>query len=329
MGAALKFKHTNIPRQQGEQARLKVVQGPDFGAIYVLTSSHATLGRGDENDAVVSDLKASRRHAEISQGAGGWVFRDLGSANGILHNGKTVRSGSLKSGDTLTFGETTVEFITSESSTLMLVAPPKDPAQVHAELAAFAAQKQKIQALGSVSGGADSGSGPLKDKRVLLIGGLLVLGFILFGTDPPKKTPKSSANNSGESRDLASYLPQADPAFTNKTAEMFFKSGFREYRERNYIRARMQFETVLQMSPDHGLAKMYLDHCNKAIEDVVKFHLERGKKSLASGKLRDAKGQFESVTRLLYRDQMNPNYIEAKEQLAVVYKEIGRGGDGS
>src|SRR4051794_15084288 len=107
MANAQKFRQTNVPRQQGEQARLKTVQGPDYGSTFVITGSKASIGRGEECDIMISDLKASRKHAEFSAVPGGWQVRDLGSANGILHNGKVIRSGTVRSGDTLTLGETT------------------------------------------------------------------------------------------------------------------------------------------------------------------------------------------------------------------------------
>ena len=44
MGAALKFKTTALARQSGELARIKVMRGPDFGSVYVLTGGRATIG---------------------------------------------------------------------------------------------------------------------------------------------------------------------------------------------------------------------------------------------------------------------------------------------
>src|SRR5690242_14810060 len=113
MGSALKFKQNNVPRQQGEQARLKVLQGPDYGSLYVIIGNKASIGRGEENDIVISDLKASRRHAEVTLGQKGWVINDLGSSNGILYGGKATRTTPLRNSDAFTLGETTLEFVVS------------------------------------------------------------------------------------------------------------------------------------------------------------------------------------------------------------------------
>src|SRR4051812_191240 len=113
MTSVVKFKLSNVPRQQGELARLKILQGPDYGSVYVLTGPRAAVGRGEDCDAMLTDLKASRRHAEFIFVQGlGWKVKDLGSSNGILHNGTNTREAMLKSSDTIGLGETTLEFLT-------------------------------------------------------------------------------------------------------------------------------------------------------------------------------------------------------------------------
>ncbi|OFZ80652.1 MAG: hypothetical protein A3K03_12040 [Bdellovibrionales bacterium RIFOXYD1_FULL_44_7] len=335
MASALKFKHTNVSRQQGEYARLKVVQGPDFGTVFVFIGVKVSVGRGEDNDAVVSDLKASRKHAEFVLTGGWWEVKDAGSANGILHNGRAVKSAVLKAGDSITLGETTFEFLPSDAGTVMLQAPARSISQIQTEQDAFASQQKKIRSIamfgGTVStphasGGAGVGlQGLLKNKKVLLV--LAAVAVALFLFDSPEQKPKKSAGkiaDKGSPRDLASFLPP-DPA-AGKTAEMFFKAGFREYRERNYLRAISQFETVLQMAPSHSLAQRYLNSSKKAIENEVKEHLTRGKRDMDAGKLRAAKGHFEAVQRLLYHDQSNVSFVEAKEQADKVYKLISGGG---
>src|SRR4051794_5635640 len=130
MGSALKFRYTDVPRQTGEVARLKVVQGPDYGSIFVIVGSKATIGRGEENDVVISDLKASRVHAEFFTTSAGWNIKDRKSANGILVNGKAVSEAKIKIGDTVSFGETTFEFVTSDAGTSFLTAPARSMDQI-------------------------------------------------------------------------------------------------------------------------------------------------------------------------------------------------------
>lgn len=331
MAGAVKFKHTQVSRQAGELARLKVVQGPDYGAIYVITAPKVTLGRGEENDVILSDLKASRRHAELVAGPSGWIAQDLGSANGIVHNGKTVRSATVRTGDMLLLGESTLEFMSAEVGTSLLNAPPKSMQQLQSEQSAFEAHKQRVLALARPGGALSQGfnvAGPASggdSRRLLLLGGVLAVGAFLFLGDNQEsgKGAKSSKPKppTEVARDLASYLPDAGNSATEKASKTFFRTGFREYQAGNYLRAKVQFETVLQMSPGDPLAKLYLENCNNAIEDQVKVLLERGRKDAASGKTKTARGHYEAVLRLLHRNQSDASFIEAQEQLKKLQKE--------
>lgn len=324
MGAAVRFKQLSVPRQPGEQGRLKVLQGPDYGTVFVLTGAKMTLGRGEENDIMVSDLKASRRHAEISLGAQGWHVRDLGSANGLLHNGKATRDAKLRTGDTLTFGETTLEFMTAEAGTLMLVAPPRSGAELQAEQAALDAQKKKVRAMGAGMGSSVAGG---KNKTILYVAVAGAAAFLLLSGDPEPKN-KVAKKRGATTEDLSKYLPGAgavDPG-TERTAEQFFKAGFREYLAGNYLRAKTQFETVLQMAPGHTLATLYLENSETSIKEEVKFHIDQGKISMEAGKLKEAKAHYEAVLRILFRDQSNPSVVEARDQLEKVIVKLGRAG---
>lgn len=324
MGAAVRFKHVNVPRQQGEQARLKVVQGPDYGAVYVITGARTTLGRGEENDIMVSDLKASRKHAEFVQTPTGWQVKDIGSANGLLHNGKATRDARVQSGDTLTFGETTLEFITSDAGTMMLVAPPRSGAQLQLERSALEEQKQRVRSFGAGGGEAAGGvQGLLKNKKMLLYAAVAGAALYLLMGDPQPSGPRKSAKKRSDSasEDLRKYLPgnNLDVA-TEHTAEQFFKAGFREFLTGNYLRAKAQFETVLQMAPGHPLATLYLENCENAIKGEIKFHIDQGKTSTEAGKLKEAKAHYEAVLRILFHDQSNEKYVEARDQLEKVNK---------
>ncbi|MCM2276606.1 MAG: FHA domain-containing protein [Oligoflexia bacterium] len=330
MGAALKLKMAAVPRQQGERARLKVVRGPDYGVTYVITGGRATVGRGEENDIVISDLKASRRHAEIAWGASGWEVRDLGSANGILHNGKSIRAGGLGARDTLTIGETTFEFVTSDQPTRMLAAPPKPIEQRRQEDSAYDEQKKRVRALANFGAppGMVSAPGPVKagegGGRRMLVLGVIGIGaaLMLFGEEllVPKKPPPKKKVESSKGSDLGKYLPESEPAGQVKSSDLFFKLGFREYTQGNFLRAKTQFETALQIAPGNAMAALYLRNCEARIKEEVEIHLRTGKKSLDSGKLREARAHFEQTMRLLFRDQTNPHFIEAKEQLEAVRK---------
>ena len=329
----LKFKNTDVARQSGELARVRVIFGTDQGAIHVITVPKATIGRGEDNEILLPDLKASRKHAEFIFDGAQWGLKDLGSANGLLVNGQLTRQTLLRSGDHIQVGESVVEFLNGEASTQMLKAPIKEVQQIQQEHAVLNQHRAHVRSLGTLGGASSTDSSPeasakKKKFKMIAIAVIGIVGLMLFLDDPPKGKKGKKKKDEVKERDLASYMPDAEYEALNKTAAPFMREGLRELRERNFLRARLQFETVLQMAPGHPLATLLLQNSITAIDDEIKRHLERAKKTEDIGKLRESRSHYEAVLRLLYRDQANPHYIEAKENLEKVNKLMKSSGDG-
>lgn len=71
----------------------------------------ATIGRSRSCDVVVHDGNVSRQHAEVRLRGDTWVVTDLGSTNGVLLNGRPIRTEHrLDSGDRIELGTTTLVF---------------------------------------------------------------------------------------------------------------------------------------------------------------------------------------------------------------------------
>ena len=105
--AAAGLRHGQPARRS---VRLVVRRSPSLedGAEFPLNSAPVTVGRGGQNDLVLSgDEFASARHARIeSRGDGVWV-QDLDSTNGTYVNGSRVAGAQrLDPGDVLRVGET-------------------------------------------------------------------------------------------------------------------------------------------------------------------------------------------------------------------------------
>lgn len=75
---------------------LVAVTGPDAGHHWLLPPSPSgeplavTIGRSTGVDCVIDDPMASRRHARLTLSPAGITLEDLGSANGVLWEGRTV-----------------------------------------------------------------------------------------------------------------------------------------------------------------------------------------------------------------------------------------------
>ena len=95
-------------------ATLKMVRGPQVGAVYSLDSDITTIGRNPQCDIFLNDMTVSREHAEIKRHADAFIINDLQSFNGIWINNRTVQEHALRSGDYVQIGK--YDFIYEESA---------------------------------------------------------------------------------------------------------------------------------------------------------------------------------------------------------------------
>jgi len=84
--------------------QLRVRKGVPLGARFPL-NRELVVGRDPACDIVLLDPRVSRRHASISPSGESVRFTDLGSANGVLHNGRPEPGGALRAGDVLKLGD--------------------------------------------------------------------------------------------------------------------------------------------------------------------------------------------------------------------------------
>jgi pSer/pThr/pTyr-binding forkhead associated (FHA) protein len=90
---------------------------------YLLQKSTITVGRSTTSDITVADAKVSRAHARLDCKDAGCTLVDLGSANGVLVNGKRVERTVLSPGDLIALGDSTLRFeVETPTSTAELIA---------------------------------------------------------------------------------------------------------------------------------------------------------------------------------------------------------------
>ena len=70
----------------GAAATLLVTGSPNNGVIIKLTGRPTTLGRRQDNDALIDETTVSRQHSFILDTPGGFVLRDLNTTNGTFIN---------------------------------------------------------------------------------------------------------------------------------------------------------------------------------------------------------------------------------------------------
>ncbi|MAG35532.1 MAG: hypothetical protein CL878_04705 [Dehalococcoidia bacterium] len=100
----------SAPLEQSPPALLTAARG---GESLPLGQDRTLIGRVSTCDMVLHDQSVSRRHAEITREASGYIVRDIESSNGTFVNGRRLRPGeaqTLRDGDTLRLGSSDLQF---------------------------------------------------------------------------------------------------------------------------------------------------------------------------------------------------------------------------
>jgi len=109
-------------RLQKLNINVTVLEGEkvDFGKIFILKKKKIKIGRGEDNDIILHDLKVSKRHCEIDinigeeLGVDEIILTDLFTTNGTYVNGRIVERAILKFGDKIDLGSTILLFSSSD-----------------------------------------------------------------------------------------------------------------------------------------------------------------------------------------------------------------------
>ncbi len=88
------------------------------------------IGRGKDNQLVISDPRSSRHHCRILHTPHGYFLEDLKSRNGTLLNGEKVTRQELREGDCIQIGAMRLHFETPPSGATAPTTPASAPAQV-------------------------------------------------------------------------------------------------------------------------------------------------------------------------------------------------------
>jgi two-component system, NtrC family, sensor kinase len=138
---------------------LTVIQGPDRGRTFRLTTALPQLiGRSSEA-LPCADTTMSRRHAELTPDDGEWFIRDLNSQNGTYVNGvKIAERTRLRVGDQVRTGSTLFVFGRGEEDEDLDLVRVEPSGRIDTS----------IERTLSAGGGGSAGGGPGNDDSVIL-----------------------------------------------------------------------------------------------------------------------------------------------------------------
>jgi pSer/pThr/pTyr-binding forkhead associated (FHA) protein len=89
------------------------VKDPQGARIVIWDTKDVSIGRSPENDIVVEDSDASRRHALLSRIDGEHMLEDLGTFEATKVNGESVRKCALNNRDVIQIANMEITFIES------------------------------------------------------------------------------------------------------------------------------------------------------------------------------------------------------------------------
>lgn len=91
---------------------LTFIGGSQVGRRVLLADDSITLGRSHGSTIMINDPGVSRLHVKIEYDPQSSVYavNDLGSSNGTLVNGKTIKTSVLSEGDKIIIGQTVLRF---------------------------------------------------------------------------------------------------------------------------------------------------------------------------------------------------------------------------
>jgi uncharacterized protein involved in exopolysaccharide biosynthesis len=98
--------------------------------LHVLANDETVVGRGDDADIALDDSSVSSHHARIRREHDGYHIADMGSRNGVLHNGVLVGQRRLRNRDRIQLGETPLIFLEEgQAENTLTIALPRGVTQ--------------------------------------------------------------------------------------------------------------------------------------------------------------------------------------------------------
>ncbi len=307
---------------------LEVIKGPHAGQKFSFDKVSVTIGRGTENQVVLSqDLRVSRVHAEIRNSDGQIFFVNLSQKNYVLVDGTKVEFQQISADCILTIGETEIHFrqktVQPKKNPLVIANPAHNKLKVSPPPPFMSQPMPSSVKFIPPQPAAASGN----RMRFFLIVGIIGLAayFLLFNS--PKKSKKGSSIRGSEviERDLQDSQDRIEilearvnkkNSLTNKRAEENFIKGFRDYQKGQYLRAKEYFRIVLNLNPEHVEARKYYEQATIKHRKLMEFNFIEGLKSKEKKNYRLCKSFLTQVLVLAQGDRTSyEKYEEAEKYL--------------
>ena len=311
MSAVKVYKHFQTPKMPGIYYRLICLTGEKKGVAYFLSDGkRIVLGRSEESDIRIFDLKSSREHAEIVQVGEEWIVTDLGSQNGIIVNDLKIKQHVLQEGDKVIIGKTVFKF-------------SKIKVDGKAAVEEDFLSEQEIN---------EKQEEKQKDKKLsLILGCIIILAVVLLGFDDTgekteefEKVQVSAPDEFENSFDRAIQNKIKENQKTEEKLGRYFHRGLREYREGNYFRAYVEFENARQWNPKDPTANFYLRKTKEKQNEIIASYFSKGSRDKDALNYTAASTAYCTIVRLLIHQAPKDERIaQARENLRIIEEKTG------
>jgi pSer/pThr/pTyr-binding forkhead associated (FHA) protein len=316
--AVKEYKHYEVPKEAGTYHKLVCLTGDNKGIAYFILGKRLVLGRSEQCDITILDLKSSREHAEIIAVDNSFILTDLGSQNGIIVNDLKIKQHALYDVDKVIVGKTVYKF------SKQIVVDSKDQ------------KKRKTRENTKIDKYDEDDLADEKEPQnpkltKILIAVFIIAVVILFGSDSPKeketkekkKLIGANVNEIDGSFQKAIAKRRKDSKANKEKLALYFKRGLREFREGNYFRAINEFENAQQWSPNDPLANFYLRKTREKLEEQIESYFSKAIRDTDAINYLKASTSYCSIIRLLNRYKNDQRYKSAVEGIRSIEKKLG------
>lgn len=302
--------------KMGFKFTLRIRSGPDKGASFQLLPPRVNIGRGPQNDIVLSDPKVSRAAVAFEFSMEKIIVRDVSSRQTLRINGQLFQETSIKDGDTILIGDSEMQFSVEAiplgpipvpqtvgapslrhpsasglppsvpSGSNVLSFPEPGPINYGASKNGLPPPPHFHPSQARTGGGQDSGR--LRFYMIIAILGLGLAWLLNSGSDKKnqekglktveeiEKEIQSSEENLENLVSKRSFANEAEKT-RYKEAQVHYLEGFRDYQKGQYGRAIKSFETALAIDANHALAARYKRLAEKSRDEVIALLMIEGR----------------------------------------------------
>ena len=296
-------KSFDTPIKKGTHHRLLCMTGENKGTFYYLKGKRILMGRSNDSDIQILDIKASKKHVELVLKRNRYILSDLKSQNGVYINNVKEMQSNLNEGDKISIGTTVFKYTRIEVR--------EDLNELQTDIA-------------KDNQGVDS-----KEKKKSKVPMILIMGFLLYMFLEPEqkrseRKPAAEISNTflQNIRKSSKKLTEEDKEIKKKIDNIIHR-GLRELREGNHFRAIEEFNNILVISPHHDRAEFYRNKTKQALDEEVKENFLRAKRDVDALKYRAAAVSYCDILKLLQGYDNDQRYKDAKANLEIIEEKIG------